>query len=127
MPDKAPRLFHRLRSSFDCPNSPSVASLNALLHALVENGRFSAAESLLGEASSLGVHPNSVSYNIILKGACLNQGWRGAMRVFDEMLQRKVSPSVVTYNTLIGFLCKSGDLEKAMEVKRAMGRGCQTR
>ncbi|KAK1280784.1 hypothetical protein QJS04_geneDACA002939 [Acorus gramineus] len=36
------------------------------------------------------------------------------------MLQRGVPPSVVIYNTLIGFLCKGRDVERVVEVKRAM-------
>ncbi|KAK1290218.1 hypothetical protein QJS10_CPB18g01892 [Acorus calamus] len=36
------------------------------------------------------------------------------------MLQERVPPLIVMYNTLIGFICKGGDLERVVEVKRAM-------
>ena len=42
--------------------------------------------------------------------------------MFDEMLQKRVQPSVVSYNSLIGFLCRKGDLDKAMALLEDMGQ-----
>lgn len=102
--------------------SHSNATFHALLHALVCNGRADAARDMLPEAAKLGVRPNAVSYNIILKGACHRDGFEGARKVLDEMLGRGVRPTAVTFNTLVGAACREGELGAAERLADEMAR-----
>ncbi|KAJ0083898.1 hypothetical protein Patl1_30843 [Pistacia atlantica] len=108
--DKAIELFHKI-TSFDCVRS--LQSLNTLLNVLIDNDRLHDAKEMFGRFHKMGLRPNSVSFNIMIKGWLKEGNWVEARRVFDKMLERKVQPSVVTYNSLIGFLCRKGDVEKA--------------
>ncbi|XP_031247522.1 pentatricopeptide repeat-containing protein At1g07740, mitochondrial [Pistacia vera] len=108
--DKAIELFHKI-TSFDCVRT--LQSLNTLLNVLIDNDRLHDAKEMFGSFHKMGLRPNSVSFNIMIKGWLKEDNWVEARRVFDKMLERKVQPSVVTYNSLIGFLCRKGDVEKA--------------
>ncbi|OAY81999.1 Pentatricopeptide repeat-containing protein, mitochondrial [Ananas comosus] len=127
LPDDALRLFLSI-PSFPCADkSPSTHTLNSLLHALVDNARLPEARALLARSSSqqLGLRPNAVSYNAILKGCC-SCASHGAMararEVLDEMARRGVRPSAATYNTLIGCAIRSKQLDAAVRLKEEMGR-----
>ncbi|XP_038974683.1 pentatricopeptide repeat-containing protein At1g07740, mitochondrial-like [Phoenix dactylifera] len=120
LPDRALRLFLDL-PSFNCPSAPSLQTFNFLLNSLVDNDRLEDARGLLDRCSHFYVCPNTVSYNIILKGSCCEKdGLQEARRVFDEMVKRGVRPSVVTYNILIGFLTRYGDVNMGLRLKEEM-------
>lgn len=126
LPGKAIELFHSI-PTFNCPaNSPTLQNLNFLLDALVESGGLTgtttAEEFLLRTKRELGVRPNVVSYNIVIKGWLAMKEMDNACKVLDEMLNRRVNPSTVTYNMMIGFLTKNGSLDKAMALKEKMSR-----
>ncbi|KAK1699070.1 hypothetical protein QYE76_015767 [Lolium multiflorum] len=114
-PDAALLVFYRAVPAF-CPHSN--ATFHALLHCLVCNGRVDAARAILPRAAKLGVRPNAVSYNIILKGVCS----RDARAVLDEMLARGVRPTAVTFNTLVGAACQEGDVDAAARLREEMVR-----
>ncbi|KAM3412325.1 hypothetical protein ACQJBY_003802 [Aegilops geniculata] len=118
-PDAALLVFFRAVPAF-C--SHSNATFHALVHCLVCNGRVDAARNMLPRAAKLGVRPNAVSYNIILKGLCGRDGSAGARVVLDEMLGRGVRPTVVTFNTLVGAACREGDVGAAERLKEEMVR-----
>ncbi|XP_010921878.1 uncharacterized protein [Elaeis guineensis] len=120
LPDRAFRLFLDL-PSFNCPTAPSLQTLNFLLNSLVDNGRLDDARGLLDRCSDFHIRPNTVSYNIILKGSCCKKdGLEEARQVFDEMVKRGVRPSFVTYNILIGFLSRNGDVNMGLRLKEEM-------
>ncbi|KAI6686980.1 hypothetical protein NL676_032893 [Syzygium grande] len=96
--DKAVGLFQRM-TSFNC--TCTLQSFNTILKVLVENNKLADA-------------PNSVSFNVIMKGWLEKGEWEIACQVFDEMLEKRVQPTVVTYNSLVGFLCRKVDVERAM-------------
>ncbi|OAY82005.1 Pentatricopeptide repeat-containing protein, mitochondrial [Ananas comosus] len=127
LPDDALRLFLSI-PSFPCADkSPSTHTLNSLLHALVDNARLPEARALLARSSSqqLGLRPNAVSYNAILKGCCScasHGALARAREVLDEMARRGVRPSAATYNTLIRFAIRSKQWEAAVRLKEEMGR-----
>lgn len=127
LPEKAIDLFDSIRS-FNCPaNSPTLQNLNFLLDALVESGggqkgTTTAEDFLLRTKRELGIQPNVVSYNIVIKGWLAMKEVDNAYQVLDEMLNRRVNPSTVTYNMMIGFLSKNGSLEKAKALKEKMCR-----
>ncbi|KAH7560913.1 hypothetical protein ACOSP7_016615 [Xanthoceras sorbifolium] len=108
--DKAIEVFYRM-TSFECVRT--LQSLNTILNVLVENGRLCDAKRMFDGSKEMGFRPNSISFNILIKGRLERGEWDEACKLFDEMLNRRVQPSVVTYNSLIGFLCRNGDVEKA--------------
>ncbi|KAL6275950.1 hypothetical protein ACE6H2_019551 [Prunus campanulata] len=108
--EKAIELFHQM-PSFNCVRT--LQAFNALLNVLVDSGRFLEADEIFGRSSKMGFRPNSISYNIMMKGWLQKGDGEEACKVFDEMLEKKVQPSVVTYNSLIGFFGRKGELEKA--------------
>ncbi|KAL5231600.1 hypothetical protein ABZP36_030376 [Zizania latifolia] len=93
--------------------SHSAATFHSLLNSHVSNGHADAARDMLPLAPKLGVRTNAVSYNIILKGVCLRDGFQGARVVLDEMFSRGVRPTVVTFNTLVGSACREGEVGAA--------------
>ncbi|KAB1226050.1 hypothetical protein CJ030_MR1G029321 [Morella rubra] len=115
--DKAIELFHRM-PILNCVRT--LQSLNALLNILVDGDRFADANELFGRSSKMGFRPNSITFNIMIKGWLGRDDWEQACKVFDQMLDGEVPPSVVTYNTLIGFLSRKGCLEKAMSLLEDM-------
>ncbi|MQL85646.1 hypothetical protein Taro_018187 [Colocasia esculenta] len=122
LPARAVELFLSIPSFNTSPNSPTLQSFNFLLNALVEADSLPLAEALLGRSKEMGLRPNQVSYNIIIKGRCSKCGWESAYEMFEEMLGRRVRPSAATYNTLIGFSSRNGGLERAMALKDDMVR-----
>ncbi|GMN24370.1 hypothetical protein TIFTF001_000526 [Ficus carica] len=111
--EKAIELFHRI-PTFNCVRT--LQSLNALLNVLVDGLLFSEANDLFYRSFKMCFRPNSISFNIIIKGWLRKGDWEEASKVFDEMLERNVQPSVVTYNSLIGYLCKKGELDKSKDL-----------
>ncbi|XP_050367664.1 pentatricopeptide repeat-containing protein At1g07740, mitochondrial isoform X2 [Argentina anserina] len=108
--EKAVELFNQM-DSYNCVRT--LQCFNSLLNVVVDSDRFADAEEIFGRCREMGFRPNSISYNIMVKG-WLRRGEVGeARKVFDEMLERKVQPSVVTYNSLIGFFSRKGEVEEA--------------
>lgn len=115
--DKATELFYRM-GSFNC--NRTLQSVNVMLNVLVDNDQLLDAVELLHLSRKMGFRPNSVSYNIIIKGWLRKGEWDATCKVFDEMLEGKVYPSVVTYNSLVGFLCRNHRLGEAMSLLEDM-------
>ncbi|XP_027191325.1 uncharacterized protein [Cicer arietinum] len=110
-PLKAIHLFQTM-PQYNCVRT--LQSLNALLNLLVDHRMFSEANDAFARSYEMGFRPNTVTFNIMIKGWLAKGEWGRVCEVFDEMLQKRVQPSVVTYNSLIGFLSRKGDLDKAM-------------
>ncbi|KAL0558371.1 hypothetical protein IC582_002933 [Cucumis melo] len=114
-------------------------SYSSLIYKLARSRRFEAVETILGHlrnrnircnetlfvaliqhygkahlAYEMGFRPNSVSYNIMIKGWIKKGGWEQACNLFDEMLEKGVQPSVVTYNSFLGVLCRKGEMDTAL-------------
>nr|CAD1828401.1 unnamed protein product [Ananas comosus var. bracteatus] len=134
LPDDALRLFLSI-PSFPCADkSPSTHTLNSLLHALVDNARLPEARALLARSSSqqLGLRPNAVSYNAILKGCC-SCASHGAMararegREFEMGLRISTAMSATkhrlrpeSFERLIRGLCQIGKVDDACFVLEQM-------
>ncbi|BBH04729.1 hypothetical protein Prudu_015941 [Prunus dulcis] len=63
--EKAIELFNQM-PSFNCVRT--LQAFNALLNVLVDSGRFVEADEIFGRCSKMGFRPNSISYNIMMKG-----------------------------------------------------------
>ncbi|KAJ4981340.1 hypothetical protein NE237_032177 [Protea cynaroides] len=103
--------------------SPSLASFNRLLAALVSAGRFDETLRLFSEfvdSEKSRVRLDTFTYNVVIRGLCGEKRMQDANDMFAEMLRRKVVPNRVTFNTLIHGYCKVGDLEEAFRVRDRM-------
>ncbi|WJX51119.1 hypothetical protein P8452_37345 [Trifolium repens] len=105
---------------FNCVRT--LQSFNKLLNLLIDHCMFCEANNAFDRSYEMGFRPNTVTFNIMIKGCLVKGEWEKACEVFDEMLQKKVQPSVVTYNSLIGFLSRKGDLDKATTLVDDMRR-----
>lgn len=74
--EKAIDLFHRI-PSFSCERTRQ--SFNTLLNVLVDNNRLADAKNFFNRSSKMGFRPNSISFNIIIKG-CLEKEMENLIR-----------------------------------------------
>ncbi|KAE8702764.1 Pentatricopeptide repeat-containing protein [Hibiscus syriacus] len=103
--------------------SPSVVSFNNLLSILLKRGRTNMAKSVFDEMlSTFGVTPDVYTFNILIKGFCMNSMVDEGFRFFKEMEHFKCGPDVVTYNTIVDGLCRAGKVGIAYNVVKGMSK-----
>ncbi|MBA0796415.1 hypothetical protein Gohar_007185 [Gossypium harknessii] len=103
--------------------SPSVVSFNNLLSILLKRGRTNMAKSVFNEMlSTYGVTPDVYTFNILIKGFCMNSMVDEGFRFFKEMERFKCDPDVVTYNTIVDGLCRVGKVGIAHNVVKGMSK-----
>lgn len=101
--------------------SPSVVSFNSLLSVLLKRGRTNMAKSVYDEMLiTYGVTPDTFTFNILIRGFCMNSMVDEGFRFFKEMSRFKCEPDVVTYNTLVDGLCKAGKVSIAHNLVKGM-------
>ncbi|GKU99344.1 hypothetical protein SLEP1_g12207 [Rubroshorea leprosula] len=100
---------------------PGVLSYNAILDALVRCKRpVRLAVEHCKEMIKGGVAPNVFTYNILIRGFCVEGNLEMGLLLFDEMERNGCLPNVVTYNTLIDAYCKSNKINDAYNLLRSM-------
>ncbi|KAH7666140.1 TPR-like protein [Dioscorea alata] len=67
-----------------------------------------------------GFVPDVVTYNCLINGLCKSYRIERAHEVFDEMLQRGCVPNRVTYNSFIRYYSVVNEVDKGVEMMRAM-------
>merc|ERR1719221_477383 len=74
------------------------------------------------EMKQRGIPKNKITYNTILNSMALCGHMRRVPEVLQDMKEAdpRVDPDVVTYSTIIKGYCKSGDLDKSMELFHQM-------
>ncbi|XWS32396.1 hypothetical protein CRYUN_Cryun23aG0155900 [Craigia yunnanensis] len=103
--------------------SPSVVSFNNLLSILLKRGRTNMAKSVFDEMlSTYGVTPDVYTFNILIRGFCMNSMVDEGFRFFKEMERFKCDPDVVTYNTIVDGLCRVGKIGIAHNVVKGMSK-----
>ncbi|PPR88694.1 hypothetical protein GOBAR_AA31988 [Gossypium barbadense] len=103
--------------------SPSVVSFNNLLSILLKRGRTNMAKSVFNEMlSTYGVTPDVYTFNILIKGFCMNSMVDEGFRFFKEMERFKCDPDVVTYNIIVDGLCRVGKVGIAHNVVKGMSK-----
>lgn len=101
--------------------SPSVVTFNSLFSILLKRGRTSMAKNLYDEMlSTYGVTPDTHTFNILIRGFCMNSMVDEGFHYFKEMSRFKCDPDVITYNTLVDGLCRAGKVEIARNVVKGM-------
>ncbi|KAK1683437.1 hypothetical protein QYE76_044285 [Lolium multiflorum] len=127
-------------SKHEC--TASVATYNAVIGGLCEQGHVANALELLRKMQSCGCEPNTFTFEILLKGLCSVDRWddteeirkstligllcqRGltvqAIEVFKQMPKKGCPPDSTTYSTLIDGLAKSGNMDQSLELLNEMG------
>ncbi|CBI39452.3 unnamed protein product, partial [Vitis vinifera] len=101
--------------------SPSVVTFNSLLSIVLKRGRTSMAKQLFDEMlDTYGVTPDTYTFNILIRGFCMNSMVDEGFWFFKEMSRFKCDPDVVTYNTLVDGLCRAGKVKIAHNVVKGM-------
>ncbi|RZC47665.1 hypothetical protein C5167_040647 [Papaver somniferum] len=75
---------------------------------------------LLGEIIKRGYHPDTVTFNTLIKGLCIKGGIEPAFKLFAEMTHTGIRPDAYTCNALIHGLCKTGEVGLAIQLKIKM-------
>ncbi|XP_010252151.1 PREDICTED: pentatricopeptide repeat-containing protein At1g02060, chloroplastic [Nelumbo nucifera] len=101
--------------------SPSVVTFNSLFSILLRRGRKTMAKKLYDEMiTTVGVCPDVYTFNILIRGFCLNSMVDDGFRFFKEMSRFGCNPDVVTYNTLVDGLCRTGKVRIAHNLLNGM-------
>lgn len=70
--------------------------------------------------NALGLEPDNVTYNIMLKLAVKNKDMPLARRLTDEMVTRKFKPNLSTFNSLLNLSLKMQQLDTAVHFYRRL-------
>ncbi|KAL3654868.1 hypothetical protein CASFOL_000654 [Castilleja foliolosa] len=118
LPEKALKTFYTI---LEFNVKPSTKHLNCILEILVANNSFLRnAFDLFRSAHKYGVHPNTVSYNILMRAFCLNGKLSVAYTLFNQMFKRDVVPDVESYRILMQGLCRKGQVNRAVDLLEDM-------
>ncbi|XP_074270022.1 uncharacterized protein LOC141592999 [Silene latifolia] len=110
-------LFNHAHQLFDempeLKSERTVKSFNALLGACVSCKEFDKVNGFFRELpKKLGIKPDVVSYNTVIKGFCEMGSLDLAAAMLDEMEKEGVTPDLITFNSLLdGFYKKRRFLE----------------
>ena len=87
---------------------------------LVEDGKMEKAMSAARDMMNLGIEPNEITFNTLIKGWCKVGKMSVAMHVTKVMLKMNIYPSQMTYQTLIEGYCKQHDMMTAKRLVESM-------
>ncbi|KAJ0682129.1 putative tetratricopeptide-like helical domain superfamily [Helianthus annuus] len=111
MYDHARKLFDEM-PELNCLRT--VLSANALLTACVNSKRFNEIPELFREIrEDLGIEPDDVSYNVVIKAFCDMDDTDSALKVIDEMEKKECECNLYTYNTVLDALYRNGNILEA--------------
>ncbi|TXG67901.1 hypothetical protein EZV62_009176 [Acer yangbiense] len=89
-------------------------------------GKREDAKDLIDEIVDQHVHPNVVTFTVIIDDFCKNGKIDKANELLELMVKRGVNPDIVTYNTLIDGLCLIDKIDDARELFVSMiNNGCR--
>ncbi|OMO54147.1 hypothetical protein CCACVL1_28018 [Corchorus capsularis] len=95
----------------------TVMSFNALLSAYIHSKKFDEVDKLFKELPrKIGIEPNLVSYNTVIKAHCEMKSFASALSMVDEMEKKGIEPDVITFNTLLDGLYRNGKIADAEEI-----------
>lgn len=67
-----------------------------------------------------GAKPDLFTFNILIRGFCMNSKVDEAFRMFREMEKFECKPDLITYNTIVDGLCRAGKVNIARNVVNGM-------
>ncbi|KAH7560916.1 hypothetical protein JRO89_XS10G0138200 [Xanthoceras sorbifolium] len=111
-----------------------------LVDKAIENGRLCDAKRMFDGSKEMGFRPNSISFNILIKGRwreesgtkrsigflCRNGDVEKAKGLVEDMVSKGKYPNAVTYALLMEGLCSQGEYNEAKKMMFDMAyRGCK--
>ncbi|KAL5752719.1 hypothetical protein ACOSP7_022915 [Xanthoceras sorbifolium] len=81
-----------------------------------QGGKPEKLKELIDEMSSVGLKPDTITYNFLMTCYCKNEMMEEANRVYKGLEGNGCNPNAATFRTLIYYLCKSGDYEKGYKL-----------
>ncbi|KAF9318718.1 hypothetical protein BG003_010646 [Podila horticola] len=105
-------------------HKPRIMTLNTLLDILIRHEDTQwAIDYFKREAAHFNVHPNTRSYNIMIRGLTSNGQLETAIRMYSDMRTGVLdSPDVTTYSTLMGHYTREGLHSEADKILDEMFR-----
>ncbi|KAB1223743.1 hypothetical protein CJ030_MR2G016672 [Morella rubra] len=120
MMDEAEKLFTEMKGR---NIAPTVISYTTMIKGYISVGRVDDGLRLLDEMNSYGIKPNAVTYSTLLPGLCDAEKMPEAQKLLKEMVERHLTPKDNSiFMRLLTCQCKSGDLDAAADVLKAMIR-----
>ncbi|TKY48086.1 Pentatricopeptide repeat-containing protein mitochondrial [Spatholobus suberectus] len=92
---------------------PTLPAFNVRVQFLVTARRAWDANKLMGLMEKLGVEPDEVTFNLVIKGFCVAGYLDMAKRVYSALHGKGGNPNAKIYQTMIHYLCKSRDFDVA--------------
>ncbi|KAE8734033.1 hypothetical protein F3Y22_tig00000778pilonHSYRG00016 [Hibiscus syriacus] len=103
--------------------TPTVISYTTMIKGYVAVGQVDVGLRLFEEMKCFGIKPNATTYSTILPGLCDAGKTNEAKTILKEMLERYVAPKDNSiFFKLLNSQCKSGDLNAAADLLKAMIR-----
>ncbi|XP_022859355.1 pentatricopeptide repeat-containing protein At1g02060, chloroplastic [Olea europaea var. sylvestris] len=101
--------------------SPSTFTFNNLFFILLKRGRTGMVLEFYAEMlRTYGAKPDLYTFNILIRGFCMNSRMDDAFRFFKEMELFNCKPDLITYNTIVEGLCRAGKVTIAHNVVKGM-------
>ncbi|XP_010552369.1 PREDICTED: pentatricopeptide repeat-containing protein At3g13150 [Tarenaya hassleriana] len=98
MADQAHKLFDEM-PELNCERT--IKSFNALLSAYVNSRKYDEAMKVLREfPEKLGITPDLVSYNTMIKAFCRKGSSSDVLSIFEELETNGFEPDLITFNTM---------------------------
>ncbi|KAF8011656.1 hypothetical protein BT93_J2058 [Corymbia citriodora subsp. variegata] len=92
---------------------PNLATFNVRIQYLVYKRRAWNAHKMAALMNKIGIDPDEVTYNLVIKGFFLAGYPEMAKRVYSALHGNGYRPNIKIYQTMIHYLCKGGDLDLA--------------
>ncbi|WOG85265.1 hypothetical protein DCAR_0104453 [Daucus carota subsp. sativus] len=109
--DNASKLFDEM-PELKCERT--VISFNALLAACVNCKKFDKLEALFRDLpGQLGIKPDRVSYNTLIKSYCVMGSVELAVGVIELMESKGLAPDLITFNTIFDALYRNKKMDDA--------------
>ncbi|XP_057538409.1 pentatricopeptide repeat-containing protein At2g37230 [Amaranthus tricolor] len=103
--------------------APTVISYTTMIKGYVSMGKVDEALQMFQEMKGFGINPNAVTYTTLLPGLCDAMKMSEARMILEDMVERRTAPKDNSiFIKLLNCQCKSGDLDAAADVLKAMIR-----
>ncbi|KAL4291298.1 hypothetical protein GQ457_14G010530 [Hibiscus cannabinus] len=114
MYEHAHKLFDEM-PELNCQRT--VNSLNALLSAYLHSKKFDNVGKLLEELpEKIGIEPDLISYNTVIKAYCEMGSLDSAVSVIDTLEKKGLRPDIITFNTLLDGFFSGGQFADGEEI-----------